>query len=178
MAIQRHNGSGWAGPAKATYTLLPANVAPGAPRIWLRARSIWRVTGGGWQPTSGGYAAGADIAAIVAVTEQRSHTGGPELVDPVTGEANIYWQSYVDVTAGASCYCYALWKYEVGGPSGVWEFMGSLNINPHATRRYPIPSESQGRNPIRWCATAWDTPAIHENWIPPGQQGFSRFAEG
>jgi hypothetical protein len=178
MAIQRHDGTGWAGAARATYTLFEKNVSGGGPPIWLRARTIWRVTDGGWQPASAGYAPGADVT-LSAATLARTHNGGTEILDPVTGDSNVYWESYVDVTAGWTCNSYALWwRYHAGGEDALWRFMHSANISPGGTTRVSVINGSSGHYMVQWCATGFQGQIGDHLWIPPGQQGFSRFALG
>jgi hypothetical protein len=175
MAVQRHNGTGWAGPARATYTLFEKSIHDGGPPIWLRARTIWHMSATGWQPTSAGYAPAADIASISARTIAKSYNDGPEIQNPTTGDPNLYWESAVQVTAGAGCQGYALWLYEVNGETGLWQYMGSYSPGegPHA-----ITNGSAGRNLVHWCATAWSGASPDGHSLPAGQQGFSRFAYG
>lgn len=177
MAIQRHNGSAW-GAARATYALYEPNVSGGGPPIWLRARTIWRVTGGGWQPASAGYAAYADVT-LSAATLTQTHNGSFEILDPATANPNAYSESYVDVTAGWTCYSYALWwRYDASGEDGRWHFKHSANINPGDTRRVAMVNGFNGHHRVQWCATAFVGQITDHLSIPPGQQGYSRFALG
>ena len=178
MALHRHDGLGWVA-ARATYTPYEMNVSGGGPPIWLRARTLWRVTDGGWQPTTPGYAAGGADVTLSAGTLARTHNGGFEILDPVTGDPNAYWESYADVTAGLTCYSYALWwRYDVSGEDGTWKFWHSANINPGQTVRVPMNHGSNGHLRVQWCATGFDGQIVDHLWIPPGQQGFSRLARG
>jgi hypothetical protein len=177
MALQRHDGTGWAA-ARAAYTLFEKNVYPEGPPIWLRARMIWRVTDGAWQPTSAGYGVVSDLS-VSAGTLARTEDGGPAIENPVTGEQNYYWESFVTVAAGANCYGYALWFYDINGEQQMWTFLGSFSCTPGASgRRHWVENGSYGRNGVRWCVTAFDAGSSDEGALPAGQQGFSRFAFG
>ncbi len=167
MGVQRHNGTAWAGPARATYTLFEKNIYNGGPPIWLRARQIWRRIGGVWHPASAGFAAAADIASISVQTVLKSETGG---AIPMPGD---YWESSVRVSAGPTCHGYALWFLDDNGEAGTWQFAGSFSPG-----QAPHVFESASRNLVHWCATAWDGGAPDPNALPQGQQGFSRFASG
>lgn len=178
MAVQRHNGTGWAA-AKATYTLFERNVYLGGPPIWLRARTIWRVTDGVWQPTSAGYGVVSDLASVTAGTLTRTYDGGPAILDPVTGEPNYYWVSYIAISTGANCYGYALWFYDINGEQQMWDFHGSFSCTPGTSGyRHEIQNGSEGRNGVRWWVTAFSAGSSNVGALPGGQQGFSRFAVG
>ena len=176
MGIQRQTGSGWAGAAKAAYTLYAANVVDGGPAIWLRARSIWRATNTAWQSATAGTASAADITSLVATTMARSVNGGAEILNPQTGDPNIYWESYATVTAGSTCNSYAVWVHSGDGMAGTWQFLGSFNIAPSTTQRIPMTYDGPDRGFYRWCVTAWESSTTNGDLMPDGQQGFSRLA--
>ena len=179
MAIQRHGGTGWAGPAKAAFTLYDRDVHENGPPIWVRARGIWRVNGGQWQSTGAGGATAADIVTLTPNTVAKNISTGTEVRDPQTWDMNVYWESTATITVSPACHAYAVWVFDVRGAVGKWEFKGSYNIGPGQSQTIPVVIESgQPGNTVHWCVTAWDAQTPDPYWLPGGQQGFSRFALG
>ncbi|HEX8359593.1 MAG TPA: hypothetical protein VF613_05780 [Longimicrobium sp.] len=178
MGVERHNGAGWAGPARATYTLFEKNVAYGGPPIWLRARNIWRRTGGHWHYTSAGYAPAADIIRVELQTLLKTYNGqpavAPDASSPDAGESPMYWESTVVVTPGPTCAGYGIW-YRLMNPETSWAFAGSFSPGEHPMSVF---NYSPLLRAVQWCVTAWDGAAPGGNSLPTGQQGFSRFELG
>lgn len=179
MGIQRYAGAGWAGPAKAAYTLYEKDIDDGGPPIWVRARSIWRVTNGQWQSAVPGSAPAADIVTLTPVTVTKNVNTGTEVRDPQTGDPNIYWESTATITVNSACHAYAVWLFNVFGEVGKWQFMGSYDIAPGGSATLPVVIESDHPgNTVHWCVTAWSAQTPDPGWLPGGQQGFSRFDLG
>jgi hypothetical protein len=149
------------------------NVYAGGPPIWLRARTVWRRTGSLWQPAPAGSATGIDVT-VVAHTDERFVNGNPDLVDPVTGESNVYWEASVRVVAGAGCYAIAVWYRYGTGPEIFWRFHGSQPIQPGGTKTPLVRLDTN--NSVHWCVTAWGPGSTTPTTLPTGQQGYSRFA--
>jgi len=174
MPIHRHDGAGWAGPAKATYVLF-TNEVQDAPQIWLRARTVWVRTPGGWQPATAGTAEAADCTAV-AEPEQRYTSKPGDLYDP-DWNPSPYSVRILRVTAlNTACTAFAFWRRRPRDEHPRWEFMGAHNLHNGAWEGRVENIEME--TPDEWIVTAWSGSVPAGDSFPVGQQGFSRYLTG